>query len=174
MAEKNPFADDVVKGEIWERGYLAGFNDPKVDHSPGPLARELLDVYRQGEQDGRDDRRDEPGGSSGAVWVEPDFDFGELPEHIALHALGVALEKIGVSAGGLIALVITALSIPGDTPLHPLDPESGSLALDEEGHEGNTYIATCPHSDHPMVQQGVTPDGYWTGPGAQFVHRCCS
>jgi hypothetical protein len=165
MARQNPFADDVVKGEVWEQGYLAGFNDPDVDHSPGPLTLELLDVYHLGEQSGRDDQNGGPANGGGAVWVAPDFDFGELPEHLAIHRFGVVMEKIGVAAGGLISLVITALSIPGDTSLHPLDPESGSLALDKEGRDGNTYVAICPHSDHPMVQQGVTRDGYWTGPG---------
>lgn len=44
MATQNPFADDVVKGEVWEQGYLAGFNHPEIDHSPGPLTSELLNV----------------------------------------------------------------------------------------------------------------------------------
>jgi hypothetical protein len=170
MAELNPFANDVVKGEIWERGYLAGFNEPEVDHSPGPLASELIDVYQLGEQAGRDDRTAQPLNSDEAAWVAPDFDFGELPEHLTIHAFGVVLERVGVAAGGLIALVLTVLSIPGDTPLHPLDPESAPFPLDQEGQEGNTYVAICPHSDHPMVQQGVTTDGYWAGLGrSSFV-----
>jgi hypothetical protein len=162
MATQNPFADDVAKGEVWEQGYLAGFNEPEIDHSPGPLTAELLDVYNRGEQEGRNDRRDEVGEVG---WVAPDFDFGELPEHIALHAFGVAFETIGVKMGGLIALVATVLSIPGDTALHPLNSDGGSLALDTTPMEGNTYIAVCPRSDHPMAQKGVTEDGYWTGLG---------
>jgi hypothetical protein len=158
MATQNPFADDAIKGEAWEMGYLAGFNEPTVDHSPGPLESDLLDVYRLGEQEGRKDRPSQP-------WVEAGFDFGELPEHIALHVFGIGLERIGVAAGGLISLVVTVLLIPGDTPLRPLDPEGGPLPLDKTGREGDTYLAICPHSDHPLVSEGVTGGGYWTGPG---------
>jgi hypothetical protein len=118
-----------------------------------------VDVFRLGEKEGRIDHNSEPANGGGAVWVAPDFDFGELPEHIAIHAFGLILEKIGSAAGGLIALVITVLGIPSDTPFHPLDPESGSLALDRGPKEGNTYFAICPHSDHPMVLEGVTRDG---------------
>jgi hypothetical protein len=161
MAAQNPFADDDSKGELWERGYLAGFNEPDVDHVPGPFSQELLDVHKLGETAGRQDRAAAPPNSDGATWVGPDFDFGELPEHILIHGFGVALEKIGVAAGGLIALVLTVVTIPGDVQLRPLEPDEAPLPLDPTPVEGNSYVAVCPRTDHPMVLQGVTSDGYW-------------
>ena len=63
-------------------------------------------------------------------------------------------------AGGLITLVIDVIQIHGDTPLKPLEP-------DWEGpvDRGETYIALCGRTDHPMLLAGtVTDDGYWVGP----------
>jgi hypothetical protein len=95
VATLNPFANDDVQGEIWERGYLAGFNRPDKVNFPGPLSAELMEVFRRGESDGRNDRNSGIGlgetvGQIG--WVQPDF--GELPEHLMLHALGFACEKL--------------------------------------------------------------------------------
>src|ERR1700722_11211153 len=59
MAFVNPFSDDPDRGSVFESGYEAGFSEPEVDHAP-PLAPELLDAFAQGEQQGRDDRRQEP------------------------------------------------------------------------------------------------------------------
>jgi hypothetical protein len=166
MATINPFADDNVKGEIWELGYLAGFDDPDGEHFPGPIADDLLEIYQRGEQEGGADRSATPANSNGAKWVSHDFDFSEdILEHVIIHAFGIALEKVGVAAGGLISLVLTVVTIPGDVQLRPLEPESGPLNSADDEQEGNTYVAVCPRSDHPLVLQGATNEGYWIGPG---------
>ena len=157
MPTKNPFANDDVLGDVWEQGYLAGFADPEVDHFR-PFSPELLDVYHQGEQGGRDDRR-RPPSEDGHSWVEVLVEQGV--EHGLLHAIGMACEKIVGQIGGLVSLIITVVTIPGDVQLRPIDPDwSGA-----DGEEGDTYVAVCPRTDHQMVMQGVTSDGYWTGFG---------
>lgn len=59
MTFVNPFSDDPERAPVFESGYEAGFSEPEVDHAP-PLAPELVDAFTQGEQQGRDDRRQEP------------------------------------------------------------------------------------------------------------------
>jgi hypothetical protein len=60
----------------------------------------------------------------------------------------------------MIAVVITALQIPGDVELHPLEPDfTGPI---DQANE--RFIALCPWGRHPLVLQGVTSDG-WAGSG---------
>jgi hypothetical protein len=59
MSFVNPFSNDPERAPVFESGYEAGFSEPEVDHAP-PLAPELVDAFDQGEQQGRDDRRQEP------------------------------------------------------------------------------------------------------------------
>lgn len=166
MATRNPFADDDNKGDVWEQGYLAGFAEPETDHFR-PFSEELAEAYRQGEQSGRDDRRRQPPDSGepseeseGHSWVKDVAEEGV--EHGLLHAIGMGCEKIFGEIGGLVPVIITVLTIPGDVQLHPLEPE-WSGPSDEQ--EGNTFVAVCPRTDHPMVVEGVMSDGYWAGPG---------
>src|SRR5262249_7784615 len=152
-----PFTNDPLKAETWELGYLAGFAEPETDHTL-PLSEELLEVYQRGEQSGRDDRRRQPPlkDASGAPsesehgWVSTVGE--EALEHGILHAIGVGCEKIFGRIGGLIPLIITVIQIPGDVQLRPLEPEWEAPAASEEG---NSFVAVCPHTDHPMVAVGV-------------------
>src|SRR3954447_26756161 len=47
VTTENPFVDDPEQAEIFEIGYLQGFQDPSDDSLP-PLAPELVDVFIQG------------------------------------------------------------------------------------------------------------------------------
>ena len=164
MATRNPFAHDASRGEAWELGYLSGFAEPETDHFL-PFSPELTDVYQRGELAGRDDRRRLPPDASGAEEGDGGEHGGhywaaELAEHGIIHAIGVVLEKIGLRAGGLISLILTVVTIPGDVQLRPLEPDwEGPTDV-----EGDIYLALCPRTDHPMVAVGVTGDGYWAGP----------
>lgn len=166
MARQNPYRNDDMKGEAWELGYLAGYAEPETDHVM-PYGEELLAIYQEGEQGGRDDRRrlppdqggiSEEGGGHGHM--------AEVAEELGLHTLGhVVLHKIFGKVGGLMGLVLIVLEIPGDVQLRPLEEDwSGPVELPDEG---DTYVAMCPRTDHPMVAQGVV-EGYWAGPGRKF------
>jgi hypothetical protein len=92
--------------------------------------------------------------------------MAEVAEELGLHTLGhVVLHKIFGKVGGLMGLVLIVLEIPGDVQLRPLEEDwSGPVQLPDEG---DTYVAMCPRTDHPMVAQGVV-EGYWAGPGRKF------
>lgn len=152
MATENPYADDNAKGEVWELGYLAGFTEPERNHFR-PYSPELLSIYSEGVEAGKADRN-QPIAEDGESWA------GELAEHAIIHALGVGLEKIGVAAGGLISLVLTVVFIPADVQLRPLDPEWKGQATEGDAQ----YVTVCARSDHPMVVEGTTREGYWVGP----------
>ena len=55
----NPFLGDPDRAPAYEQGYEAGYAEPEVDHFT-PLEAELLDIFSQGEIDGRNERRSEP------------------------------------------------------------------------------------------------------------------
>ena len=59
MTVVNPFAEEVRRGAAWERGYEAGYAEPGTDHF-APFDDELVEIFGQGEQAGRDHRRAEP------------------------------------------------------------------------------------------------------------------
>jgi hypothetical protein len=113
-----------------ELGYADGYADPEVDRQP-PVAVELMDVFREGELAGRDDRRSEvafgpPAPDNVGPSIPPD---GEADQHAVetMHVLldvgvHVGLERMFEAAGGLIALVLTALQVPADTPMRAPDP----------------------------------------------------
>jgi len=153
MTTINPFVHDDRKGEVWELGYLAGFAEPDEDHFR-PYAPDLLEVYKLGERGGQNDRRNGP--TEEASWAE------EITEHGLIHVLGVGIEKafqLGEHVGGLISLVLTVVTIPGDVELRPLEPEWEGPA--DEGDV--SYVVACGQKDHPMGVQGTTSDGYWLG-----------
>ena len=169
MATTNPHELDPTKGEIWELGYLAGWQDPEQDHVL-PLSPELLDIYQSGDSAGRDDRRMLPRANSASLAQpapaqEGDGQVaelaGEVAEHVIVHAIGEAAHFLFGAAGGLVSLVLTVVTIPGDVRLKPIEPDFQGQA----DQEGDTYIAACPRNDHPMVINGATNDGYWVGQG---------
>jgi hypothetical protein len=155
MPTINPFADNIVKAETWQQGYLAGFAEPDIEHFR-PFTFDLLEVYRGGDNAGRNDRRAAPSG--GGVWVD---NLVDLIEHVTIHVVGAALEKFIGAAGGLAALVVTVVTIPGDVQLKPLPPEFRGLS----DQPGDTYVAVCPRNDHPIILEGATAQGFWTGTG---------
>jgi hypothetical protein len=155
MAIQNPHTDDPVLGEAWEEGYLAGYAQPEVDHLR-PFAPNILDVYLEGEMAGRDERRLLPPSEGG----DGNSDLPLVAVEQGLHVLGHKFfEDIFGRFGGLIPLVITALQIPTDSPMRPMDDDWTGPADKPD----DQFIAVCPRDDHgPAV--GATPDGYWTGP----------
>lgn len=169
MATQNPFVDDPQKAEIFEIGYLRGFQDPS-DNSAPPFAPELLDVFNQGVDAGREDAIQAPPSDTGRRWV-PKSDLGEdssdeALEHLVIEGIAhVAMHVFEKAALGLIGVVITALSIQGDTPLRPPDEDFSEEYTGPENDKNVFFVACCPRTDHPLIAVGVTPDGYWAGTG---------
>jgi hypothetical protein len=166
MAVQNPFTADPVKGEVWEQGFVAGFSEPETDHVL-PLAPELLEIYQTGEQVGRDERRRLPPEEGGVGHPEGNeaSHLAEVAEELGIHTLGhFFLEMVFKGAGGLIGIVATALQIPGDVQLRPLEPDFTGPIDQPNEH----FMALCPRADHSLVLEGVTTDGYWAGPGRDF------
>ncbi len=171
MATINPHQSDPATGEVWELGYLAGWQDPEQDHML-PLALEFLEIYQAGDLAGRNDRRALPPVASPPS-VQPPADSGpaddgsvaelagEAVEHLIVHAIGEAAHFLFGVAGGLVSLVLTVVTIPGDVKLKPIEPDFQGLA----DQPGDTYLAACPRSDHPMVIDGATNGSYWVGHG---------
>jgi hypothetical protein len=157
MATENPYSADASKGKAFEQGYLAGFSHPDLDAFQ-PSAPDLLEIYKQGADAGREDRSKPPEGSEDSQWAELG---AEVVEHGVVHALGMGLDLVFEGIGGLFSLVATVVQIPGDVMLRPLEPDWSGPAEEE----GNTFVAVCPRADHPMVQDGVTSDGYWAARG---------
>jgi hypothetical protein len=162
MAKENPFPDSEAEGDAWEQGYLSAFVNPDSDAFP-PFAPQLFDIYKQGEQAGREDRLSLPPevvGEPEPGWVlEALEELGkEAGEHWLSHKFFHLLFK---RAGGLVSLVVTVIGIPGDVQLRPLEPDwTGPIDQPED-----TYVAVCPRSDHSVMTPGTTGEGYWTGQG---------
>ena len=66
---------------------------------------------------------------------------------------------------GLVGVVITVLSIPGDTQLQPLSDDLSDLYTGPDPDDNVSYVAACPRTDHALVAVGVTDDGYGRAPG---------
>jgi hypothetical protein len=157
LATVNPFANDPEKGAVFEQGYFAGFADPTISDFL-PLAPELLTAYKSGVSAGKEDRANPPEGNPETAWVEA---VEIVAEHSIVHGLGVVIESaFSKVAGGLISLVLTVVTIPGDVMIKPLEADFEGPA----DKEGDSYVAMCTRSDHPLVEVGVTNDGYWMGP----------
>lgn len=152
MSTQNPFQDDS-RAELWELGYLSGFNDPATlpDAVPDPA-----DVFQSGFDSGAADRQQDP--VEGHSWLESIVEF--VAEESLLHAVGAGIEKVGIEAGGVIGLVLSVVMIPGDVMLKPMADDYQAPA----NREGDSYVPLCPRKDHGMVIDGVTPDGFWVGP----------
>ncbi|MFE9934290.1 hypothetical protein [Streptomyces sp. NPDC005533] len=155
-------ADDPERAEIWELGYLSGFQDPSGSDFL-PLSQELLEVYTQGVDAGRDDNAQSP-----TTWLPRSDLEGESSdewiEHIVIEGIARVAEHIyKKEVFGLIGLVIAVLGIPTDTPMHPLEDDFLEPYTGPDDDPNVTFIAMCPRTDHPMPAIGTTVDGYWTG-----------
>lgn len=167
MATSNPFTDDPEKAEVWELGYITGFQDPDGADTFRPFSPELLDVFDQGIDAGHEDRIElsPPGGGE---WV-PRSELAsestvEMVEHLMIEGLAELTKHVFRKAlFGFIGIVITALSIEGDTPLHPLDDDFSEPYTGPEDDPNVSFVAVCPRPDHPTPDVGTTPEGYWAG-----------
>jgi len=169
VATQNPFVDDPQKAEIFEVGYLRGLQAPADDSFP-PFAPELLDVFEQGVDAGREDALQGPPSNPDRQWVSKsdlsEEGVEELVEHVVIEVVAEVAKHIFKRAIlGLAGLVISVLQIPGDTPLKPLEEDFSELYAGPEESANVFFIACCPRTDHPMVTVGVTSDGYWAGTG---------
>ncbi len=165
MTTHNPYADDPDRGGAFELGYLWGFTNP-ADDNPPPYSPELLEVYLEGVDSGKEDWGRPPGSaSSWAHWSdlegESDYDW---VEHLFVEGVAEWLAHTFHNAAfGLAGLVITVVGIPTDTPLHPLDDDFEELYTGPEDDTNVFYVAMCSRTDHPIPAIGTTPEGYWTG-----------
>ena len=162
MTTTNPYADDPEKAEIFDLGYVAGFQDPDGSGFL-PLSPELLDIYQQGIDGGRYDAAHSP-----TPWVPrselESESSDEWIEHIIVEAVAEGAAHLFKKAAlGLIGILITVLQIR-DTALHPLQDDGLSEPYTGADVDPNvTYLAMCSRTDHPIPAAGTTPDGYWTG-----------
>jgi hypothetical protein len=166
---QNPFSADPEKAEVFELGYLAGFQDPSSDPF-APFSPELLDAFTQGVDAGREDASRSPTSDPSLTWVAKS-DLGENPshemlEHLIIEGVAEAASHLFKRAAlGLIGVVITALSIEGDTPLQPLEDDFSEPYSGPAEDTNVFFLAACPRTDHAVVAAGVTGDGYWAGSG---------
>jgi hypothetical protein len=169
VAAQNPFADDPERAEVWEMGFLQGFQDPSDDNFP-PFSPELLDVFTQGVDAGRDDAIQPPASDPDRRWVSKselsEDGLDELVEHVVIEVVAeVAKHVFKRAVLGLVGVVITVLQIPGDTQLRPLDDDFSEEYTGPEDDTNIFFVACCPRADHPQVAVGVTAEGYWAGTG---------
>jgi hypothetical protein len=165
MTTQNPFVDDPDRAEVFEVGYLRGFQDPTDDSVP-PFAPDFIDAFNQGVDAGREDAINDPARRwvSKADLAEDSSD--EALEHVAIEGIAhIMAHAFRQAAFGLIGLVITALSIQGDTPLHPLEDDFSQPFPESHDDTNVFFVACCPRTDHPQVAVGVTTEGYWAGTG---------
>ena len=152
MTTTNPYADDPQKAEIFDLGYVAGFQDPDGSGFL-PLSPELLDIYQQGIDNGRYDAAHSP-----TPWVprsELETESSdEWVEHILIEGVAEGAAHLFEKAAlGLIGVLITVLQIPGDTALHPLEDDGLS-----ERYRGA--------DNDPGASSGFEPDPFT---GSSFV-----
>ncbi|MCP2298605.1 hypothetical protein SAMN04244553_6515 [Nocardia amikacinitolerans] len=168
MTTHNPYAADPHKGAAFEMGYVWGFTNPAADDNPPPYAPDLLEVYLEGVDAGKDDWGRPPDGPAATSWTHWS-ELQEQDDHEWLHHLFVEGVAEGLAhlfrraAFGLAGVVITVLGIPGDTPLRPLDDDFEELYTGPEADSNVVYVATCAREDHPIPAIGTTPEGYWAG-----------
>lgn len=168
MATSNPFTDDDAKAEAWELGYMAGFQDPDGADQLPPYTPDLLDVFNQGTDAGREDRIQPPSGNSDTQWMSKsdlsDDSTEDMIEHISIEALAeLSAHVFKRAALGLVGVVLTALSVSTDSPMRPLDDDFSEPYSGPEDDTNVFFIAVCPRTDHPIPAVGTTQDGYWTG-----------
>lgn len=67
---------------------------------------------------------------------------------------------------GLVGLVITSLSIEGDTLLAPLEDDFSELYERAVDDPNVFFVAVCSRTDHPVPDVSTTQEGYWFGSGS--------
>lgn len=55
----NPYAGGSDEAAAWQSGYEKGYADPEVEHE-ADVAAEFTEIFKEGEQVGRDERRNRP------------------------------------------------------------------------------------------------------------------
>jgi len=171
----NPYASNPEQAEVFELGYIAGFQDPGGNDNFLPLAPELIDIYVEGAEAGRADAHSAPHGDSSKVWVakselmpQGESSAEEMFEHLTSFAIFKVLETVSRKAiFGLADLVLMVVGIQGNVSPEQLRPLGDDFSKDYTGPEDSTmfYVAACARKDHPQVQVGVTGDGFWAGSG---------
>lgn len=155
----NPYESDANRAAVFELGYLAGFHDPAGDDPDLlPFAPELLDVYVEGADAGRQAAHVPPQANPAMAWIpksalKPDGEgsFDEAIEHLTTYTLFRLLEEItGKAAFGLIDVVWTAVNIPGDVMITSPKPLEDDFSEDFDAPHSDSvsYIAACPRTDH--------------------------
>lgn len=165
MVAMNPYAGDGDREPFWQEGYDKGFNGPDEDFYP-PYAGETLVAFEEGVAAGRDDARftssdparEDPllGGASEPG--EPEPEGGVLEEVAHLVVPHVVLEKLGGVAGGLAAVLLEVVQIPGDVMLSPIADDWEA----EKDREGDYYVAVCPEI-HMVADAHLASNGWWIG-----------
>lgn len=167
MTTVNPYTDDPDRAVAFELGYVWGFTNPWGQDNPPPYAQWLMDVYLEGVDSGRDDWARPPDGPAATAWLH----WSELQnqtehewiEHLLVEGFGELFSHLFEAPRlGLAALLVTVLSLPGDTPLRPL-PDPFELPYAGPEDDDVSYAAACPRVDHPAPLIGTTTDGFWVG-----------
>lgn len=169
----NPFEAEPIKAAAYEQGYIAGFQDPAGDAVDfRPLAPDLLELYVQGADAGREDAHQPPAGDVDRRWAtraeleEHAENVAETEEHIGSFIVFKALEMISRKAiFGLVDLVLMVVGIQGNTipeQFTPLDDDF-KRTVDDEESDGVFYVPACSRTDHGMVTADVTAQGTWQG-----------
>jgi hypothetical protein len=154
----NPFASNDPEGSIWEEGFLAGFAQPDQDHFR-PFSPNLLEVFQEGVQAGRDSRHAPP--PTGSFWAGIDEIVKDIAQRFIIDKV---LEHVVPKFAGLISLLIDVVQIQGDTPLAPLPEDFNRVLGQNDAQDDPRYVAVCLRTDHPLVNQGARNDGTWSGP----------
>src|SRR5215218_5154334 len=123
-ALQNPFAADPVQAEVFELGYLTGFQDPDRLDPFEPFTPELLEVYVAGFDGRRLDASRAPVSDPAAAWIPKaqlsEEGIEELVEHVTIEAFfELTAHVFQQAAFGLAGLVISVVGIPGDVRLSP-------------------------------------------------------
>lgn len=177
----NPFESEPEKAAAYELGYFAGFQDPAGNDSDFlPLAPELLDIYVEGADAGREDAHAPPPANASKQWVprselaEHSDSTEEMKEHIGTFVVFKALELITRKAIlGLVDVVLMVIGIQGNT----IPEQFKSLDDDFEGtptdppSDAVLYVPACSRTDHAMVTDHVSQDGTWIGSPSNTIEE---
>lgn len=177
----NPFESEPEKAAVYELGYFAGFQDPAGnDGDFQPLAPELLDIYVEGADAGREDAHAPPPTNSSKQWVqrselaEHSESTEEMKEHIGTFVVFKALEFISRKAiFGLVDVVLMVIGIQGNfsrEQFKALDDDFEAAPSDSPS-DAVVYVPACSRTDHAMVTDDVSQDGTWIGSPSKTIEE---